>query len=195
MRIQEASLTAADNPEESALSGWFRGGSTPRGMSAIRINVEEASSASREDFVRDVSPLITLDDAAAPYLAKARRAFLAAEDRITRKSRVCSEALPLLLLSSSPLFVGRRLSISSFLPQFRRLLPLLISDLRSPTRDSQPRETSRALSRLRDKRSAAIGRETRGGTKERASVIAVRRSMELMRYATDGLNLTADIYI
>jgi len=75
MRIQEASLTAADNPEESALSGWFRGGSTPRGMSAIRIKVEEASSVSREDFVRDVSPLITPDEVATPYLAKARRAF------------------------------------------------------------------------------------------------------------------------
>jgi hypothetical protein len=44
-------------------------------MSAIRIKVEEASSVSREDFVRDVSPLITPDEVATPYLAKARRAF------------------------------------------------------------------------------------------------------------------------
>lgn len=46
--------------EGSAPSGWFREGSTPaRGMSAIRISVEEEEQAPndyREDFVRDVSP-------------------------------------------------------------------------------------------------------------------------------------------
>jgi len=47
------------------------------------------------------------------------------------------------------------------------------SPFRSPISDTGL-PTSRALSRLRDKRSAAaaIGREKRGGTKERASVIA-----------------------
>ncbi|XP_024873056.1 uncharacterized protein LOC112455389 [Temnothorax curvispinosus] len=53
MRIQEASSTFDNNLEESILSGWLREGSTPRSMSAIRINVEEASN-SGEDIVRDI---------------------------------------------------------------------------------------------------------------------------------------------
>jgi len=107
MRIQEASSTAADNPEESALSGWFRGGSTPRGMSAIRINVEEASNASREDFVRDVSPLIMPDDVRRLiYVAKAR-----GPRRITRKSRVCGGSSP----SSPPAPPPGFLSVVGFL--------------------------------------------------------------------------------
>ncbi|RLU22716.1 hypothetical protein DMN91_004994 [Ooceraea biroi] len=52
MRIQEAPPATGDNLEESALSGWFREGSTP--LSATRINMEEASSANREDFVRNI---------------------------------------------------------------------------------------------------------------------------------------------
>ncbi|XP_077272313.1 uncharacterized protein LOC143902930 isoform X1 [Temnothorax americanus] len=53
MRIQEASSTFDNDLEESILSGWLREGSTPRSMSAIRINVEEASN-SGEDIVRDI---------------------------------------------------------------------------------------------------------------------------------------------
>ncbi|XP_011161081.1 uncharacterized protein LOC105196710 [Solenopsis invicta] len=53
MRIQEASSTFDGNLQESILSGWLREGSTPRSMSAIRINVEEASNDG-EDIVRDI---------------------------------------------------------------------------------------------------------------------------------------------
>lgn len=56
MRIQEASSTFDSNLEESTLSEWLREGSTPRSMSTIRINVEEASNGG-EDLVTDVSPL------------------------------------------------------------------------------------------------------------------------------------------
>lgn len=54
MRIQEAS-SFDNNLEEGILSEWLREGSTPRSMSAIRINVEEVSNGG-EDIVRDVSP-------------------------------------------------------------------------------------------------------------------------------------------
>lgn len=56
MRIQETSSTFDNNLEEINLSGWLREGSTPRSMSTIRINVEEASNGG-EDIIRDVSLL------------------------------------------------------------------------------------------------------------------------------------------
>jgi len=56
MRIQEASSTFNSNLEKRAPSRWLHEGPTPRSMSAIRINVEEASNGG-EDIVRDVSLL------------------------------------------------------------------------------------------------------------------------------------------
>jgi len=56
MRIQEASSTFNGDLEERTPSGWLHEGPTPRSMSAIRINVEEASNGG-EDIVRDVSLL------------------------------------------------------------------------------------------------------------------------------------------
>jgi hypothetical protein len=108
---------------------------------------------------------------------------------------MCSEALPLLLPSSSPLFVGRRLSISSFLPQFRRLLPLLISVPISDLRHGTPNLAGTftvARQTLRRRRDRAGKARRHKGARERN---CGRRSMELMCYATDGLNLTVDIYI
>lgn len=62
MKIEETSISSS-NLEECALSGLFREGSTsPRSMSAIRINVEEAPNNDvREDLVRDVSPTGLID--------------------------------------------------------------------------------------------------------------------------------------
>lgn len=59
MRIQEASSIFNGDLGESVPSERFREGSTHRSMSAIRINVEEASNDGREDFVRNVSPITT----------------------------------------------------------------------------------------------------------------------------------------
>ncbi|XP_032682032.1 uncharacterized protein LOC116849215 [Odontomachus brunneus] len=56
MRAPQERTSTFGNLEESALSGWFREGSTLRSMSAIRINVEEEKTPNddREDFVRDI---------------------------------------------------------------------------------------------------------------------------------------------
>ncbi|XP_018053435.1 PREDICTED: uncharacterized protein LOC108690573 [Atta colombica] len=51
MKIQEAS--SFDNNLESILSGWLHEGTTPRSMSAIRINVEEVSN-SGQGTIRDI---------------------------------------------------------------------------------------------------------------------------------------------
>ncbi|XP_072754519.1 uncharacterized protein [Anoplolepis gracilipes] len=54
MKIQQVSSVFSDNLGESVLPEQFREGSTPHSMSAIRINVEEASNDDREDFVRNI---------------------------------------------------------------------------------------------------------------------------------------------
>lgn len=207
MRISDAPSAAGDNPPGNP-PGWFREGSAPRSMSAIRINIiEEAtasSSVSREDLVRNVSSLRgSIIPAPAPLVSSVWRASRGgggeeARRRASRGNRM--HAFPLPSRPPGPplpprAFVGgRRLSISSFLPQFGRRLLLLISLRASALRarrrriwDSTSRDPRGALSRLRDKRLSSCARrgEKRAAeaTKEAARFvthsrrIAVKRSM------------------
>lgn len=132
MKNQDTSTTVVRNPQESALPVWFHEGSAPGGMSAIRVNVEEASDGGREDLIRDVSPL--------------RRSFARLDDKRRAVTRFClagdpctdemprggglsvvigrhrgNRACLLLFVALTPLPSPRprRLSISSFLPPFR----------------------------------------------------------------------------
>lgn len=134
------------NPQASAQSGWSRERSTPRGMSAIRMNVqeeeeeEEAPNGDREDFVRDVSPFATANfDSADPRRCSKHLISSVISTDVTsggcegggkgkgeegggasRKSRVsvafCGP-LPLAAFSTS----------SSFLPPFSRRLLIHVS--------------------------------------------------------------------
>lgn len=136
MRIQEVSSTFDDNLEEIILSEWLREGSTPRSMSAIRINVEEASNGG-EDIIRDVSLLrgscySIILDVVTSYLVgdlqSGGRGECEVEVAASRKSHM-----------SPVFFIGRWLSISPFLPPFRCCSSISIST----SEINVPRETRR----------------------------------------------------